>query len=92
MGKQRAERRRTRSGGSRQAFAACGEDLRRIGEEVSERYEYVPAQMMVIEDACACKIVRASKPAQPIEKSTASASVLAQVIMSNVADHLLLHR
>ena len=77
--------------------AACGQDLRHIGEEVSERYEYIPAQMMVIEDACqkyacACKIVTASKPAQPIEKSTASASVLAQVIVSKVADHLPLHR
>ena len=72
-------------------------DLRRIGEGVSERYEYVPAQMMVIEDACqkyacTCKIVTASKPAQPIEKSTASASVLAQVIVSKVADHLPVHR
>src|SRR5579875_1921219 len=77
--------------------AACGEDLRRIGEEVSERYEYVPAQMLVIEEACqkyacTCKIVTAGKPAQPIEKSTASASVLAQVIVSKVADHLPVHR
>lgn len=76
---------------------ACGNDLRHVGEEVSERYEYIPAQMMVIEDACqkyacACKIVTAGKPAQPIEKSTASASVLAQVIVSKVADHLPLHR
>src|SRR5689334_8721580 len=75
----------------------CGEPLRHIGEEVSERYEYIPAQMVVIEDACqkyacACKIVTAGKPAQPIEKSTASASVLAQVIVSKVADHLPVHR
>ena len=77
--------------------ASCGEDLRRMGEEVSERYEYIPAQMMVIEDACqkyacTCKVVTAGKPAQPIEKSTASASVLAQVIVSKVADHLPVHR
>jgi transposase len=77
--------------------AVCGQDLRHIGEEVSERYEYIPAQMTVIEDACQkyacpCKIVTANKPAQPIEKSTASASVLAQVIVSKVADHLPLHR
>src|SRR5262249_12224165 len=31
--------------------AACDQDMRRIGEEVSERYEYLPAQMKVIEDA-----------------------------------------
>jgi transposase len=75
----------------------CQQALRHIGEEVSERYEYIPAQMLVIEDACqkyacACKVVTATKPAQPIEKSTASASVLAQVIVSKVADHLPVHR
>jgi transposase len=77
--------------------AECHRDLRKIGEEVSERYEYLPAQMKVIEDACftyacACTVKTASKPPQPIEKSTASASVLAQVIVSKLADHLPLHR
>ncbi len=77
--------------------SGCGQELRRIGEEVSERYEYIPAQMLVIEDACqkyacGCTIRTAQKPAQPIEKSAASASVLAQVIVSKVADHLPLHR
>jgi transposase len=77
--------------------AGCDQVLRHIGEEVSERYEYIPAQMLVIEDACqkyacACTIRTANKPAQPIEKSTASASVLAQVIVAKVADHLPVHR
>ena len=77
--------------------AECDEDLRRIGEEVSERYEYVPARMLVIEDACqkyacACTVKTATKPAQPIEKSTAGASVLAHVIVSKLADHLPVHR
>ena len=31
---------------------SCDEDLRPIGEETSERYEYIPAQMLVIEDVC----------------------------------------
>jgi transposase len=75
----------------------CNQDLRYIGEEVSERYEYVPAQMLVIEDACqkyacACTVKTASKPAQPIEKSTAGASLLAHVIVSKLADHLPVHR
>ena len=75
----------------------CQQALRHIGAEVSERYEYIPAQMLVIEDACQkyacpCKIRTANKPAQPIERSTASASVLAQVIVSKVADHLPVHR
>jgi transposase len=76
---------------------ACQQDLRHIGEEVSERYEYIPAQMLVIEDACqkyacACTVKTATKPMQPIEKSTAGASLLAQVIVSKIADHLPVHR
>ena len=71
--------------------------MRRIGEEVSKRYEYIPAQMKVIEDvcqkyACACTVKTATKPIQPIEESTAGASLLAQVIVSKLADHLPLHR
>ena len=31
---------------------ACAQDLQPIGEESSERYEYIPAQLMVIEDVC----------------------------------------
>ncbi len=77
--------------------ASCNQDLRPIGEETSERYEYVPAQLRVIEDvckkyACACTVKTASKPAQPIAKSSAGASLLAQVIVSKVADHLPVHR
>src|SRR5690349_14838892 len=77
--------------------AACQQDLRLIGEESSERYEYIPAQLTVIEDvckkyACDCTVKTATKPPQPIEKSTAGASVLAQVIVAKTADHLPLNR
>src|SRR5271170_3455266 len=77
--------------------ACCSQDLRPIGEETSERYEYIPAQMLVIEDvckkyACVCMVKTATKPPQPIEKSTAGASLLAQVIVSKVADHVPVHR
>jgi transposase len=76
---------------------ACRQDLRPIGEESSERYEYVPAQLTVIEDvckkyACACTVKTATKPPQPIEKSTAGASLLAQVIVAKTVDHLPLNR
>jgi len=76
---------------------ACSQELRPIGEETSERYEYIPAQLLVIEDvckkyACACTVKTATKPAQPIEKSTAGASLLAHVIVSKIADHLPVHR
>ena len=77
--------------------ASCNQDLRPMGEESSERYEYIPAQLLVIEDvckkyACACTVKTATKPPQPIEKSTASPSLLAQVIVSKVADHMPVHR
>ena len=53
--------------------------------------------MKVIEDvrkkyACECTVKTAAKPAQPIEKSTAGASMLAHVIVSKFADHQPLHR
>jgi transposase len=76
---------------------ACDQDLRPIGEETSERYEYVPAQLTVVEDvckkyACQCTVKTATKPPQPIEKSTAGASLLAQVIVAKTVDHLPLNR
>src|SRR5262249_15621076 len=59
----------------------CGQDMRLIAEETSERYEFVPASLRA-----------AAKPPQPIEKSTAGASLLAHVIVSKFADHQPLHR
>lgn len=77
--------------------ACCGRDLRLIAEETSERYEYIPASLKVIEDvrrryACECTVKAAEKPAQPIEKSTAGASLLAHIIVAKWADHQPLHR
>ena len=77
--------------------AVCAQDLREFGEEISERYEYIPAQLIVIEDVCKkyscdCTVKTAGKPSQPIEKSTAGASLLTQVIVAKYADHLPLHR
>jgi transposase len=56
--------------------ACCGKDLRLIAEETSERYEYLPASLKVIQDvclkyACDCTVKTGAKPPQPIEKSTA---------------------
>src|SRR5262245_264860 len=53
--------------------------------------------MKVIQDvclkyACDCTVRTATKPPQPIEKSTAGASLLAQVIVAKWADHQPLHR
>ena len=75
----------------------CGKDLRLIAEETSERYEYIPASIKIIEDvrmkyACNCTVKTADKPPQPMEKSTAGASMLAHVIVSKFADHQPLYR
>jgi len=77
----------------------CARTMARIGEEVSERLEFVPASVVVIEEvrgkyACTCGggVQTAEKPAQPIEKGLAGASLLAQVAVSKYADHLPLHR
>jgi transposase len=77
--------------------SCCGEDLRLIEEETSEQYDYIPATLQVIENvclkyACQCTIKTATKPPQPIAKSTAGASLLAQVIVAKFADHQPLHR
>jgi transposase len=77
--------------------ACCGKQLRLIEEETSERYDCVPARLRVIQDvclkyACDCTVKTAGKPAQPIAKSTASASLLAQVIVAKHCDHQPLHR
>jgi transposase len=77
--------------------SCCGKDLRLIEEETSEHYDYIPASLRVIQDvclkyACDCTVKTATKPPQPIEKSTAGASLLAQVIVSKWADHQPLHR
>lgn len=76
---------------------AAARDLRLLGEEISERYEYVPASIKVIEDVrrkytCDCTVKAAAKPEQPIAKSSVGASMLAQVIVSKFGDHQPLYR
>ena len=77
----------------------CRSELRRIGEEVSERLEYVPASLHVVEEACqkyactkGCTVVTAAKPPAPVEKGLAGPGLLAHVAVSKYGDHLPLHR
>ena len=77
----------------------CQQPLRRIGEDVSERLEYVPASLLVIEEACqkyacpkGCTVVTAEKPDGPIQKGLAGPGLLAHVAVSKYGDHLPLHR
>ena len=77
----------------------CGGELRRLGEDVSEILERVPAQFKVVRRvrvklSCArCQsIVQAPAPARPIERGIAGAALLAHVLMSKYGDHLPLYR
>jgi transposase len=79
---------------------ACGCRKHAIGEETSEQLEIVPMQIRVIKHirkvygcrGCETAPVTADKPAQLIEKSMASPSVLAMLLTTKYVDGLPLHR
>jgi len=78
----------------------CRNSLHRIGEDVSERLDIVPAQLRVIvvrrpKYACrACQdvVVQAPAPARLIEGGLPTEATVAQVLVSKYADHLPLYR
>lgn len=78
----------------------CRSGLHRIGEDVSERLDIVPAQLRVIvvrrpKYACrACEdvVVQAPAPARVIEGGLPTEATVAQVLVSKYADHLPLYR
>ena len=77
----------------------CQCALRHIGEEISERLEYVPASLQVIEEVChkyacpkGCTVVTAEKPMAPIDKGLPGPGLLAHVAVSKYGDHLPLYR
>ncbi len=78
---------------------ACGGELSKLGENVSEVLEYVPARFKVIRHvrpklSCAkCDvIVQAAAPSRPIDRGLAGPGLLAHVLVSKYADHLPLYR
>jgi transposase len=77
----------------------CGGSLRALGEDSSEMLEYVPEHWKVIKhvrpkySCSACqKIVQASAPSRPIERSYAAPGLLAHVLVSKYCDHLPYYR
>jgi len=77
----------------------CGGTLRVLGEDSSEMLEYVPEHWKVIKhvrpkySCSACqKIVQASAPSRPIERSYAGPGLLAHVLVSKYCDHLPYYR
>ena len=82
------------------ACPCCQGALHRIGEDVSERLDMVPAQFRVLvvrrpKYACrACEeaVVQAPAPARLIEGGLPTDAAVAQVLVSKYADHLPLYR
>jgi len=78
----------------------CGCRKHVIGEETSEQLDIVPMQIRVLKHVrkiygcrgCETAPVTADKPAQLIEKSMASPSVLAMLLTTKYVDGLPLHR
>lgn len=78
----------------------CGGPLHRIGEDVAERLDIMPAQVRVLvvrrpKYACrACEdvVVQAAAPARLIQGGLPTEATVAQVLVSKYADHLPLYR
>src|SRR4051794_41003048 len=84
----------------RRACPDCGAPRDRIGEEVREQLEYVPASLIVIEHVrpkyactgCAAHVVIADRLPEPIEKGLPGPGLMAHIITNKYADHLPLYR
>jgi transposase len=77
----------------------CGGRLRKLGEDVSEMLESVPAQFKVLRHVrpkLSCtrceRVVETAAPSRPIERGVAGPGLLAHVLVSKYADHLPLYR
>ena len=77
----------------------CGGAMRRLGEDVTEVLEFVPASFMVIRHVrpkLTCRtcetIVQAPMPSLPIERGRPRPGLLAHVLVAKYADHLPLYR
>jgi len=77
----------------------CQGELRKLGEDVSEILEYVPASFVVIQHVrpkLSCtrcdSIMQAEAPSRPINRGVAGPGLLAHVLVSKYADHLPLYR
>ena len=77
----------------------CGCQLKRVGQDVSEKLDYTPGVFTVeqhIRGKWACgnceTLIQAPVPAQIIDKGIPTAGLLAQVLVAKYSDHLPLYR
>lgn len=82
------------------ACPCCHAPRTRIGEEVSERLDYRPASLFVVEHVrpkyacvgCRGHVAISPPPPEPLPKAVAAPGLLAHVITAKFADHLPLYR
>lgn len=80
--------------------SCCGGELHRVGEDITEQLDIIPAKIRVIENvrfkygcrSCETGIVTAKAPAQPIPGSIATPGLLSFVASSKYVDGLPLYR
>lgn len=77
----------------------CGCQLKRIGEDISEKLDYVPGEFTVerhIRGKWACEhcetLIQAPVAPHVIDKGISTTGLLAQVLVAKYADHLPLYR
>ncbi len=77
----------------------CGCQLKRIGEDVSEKLDYTPGEFTVerhVRGKWVCgdceTLIQAPVPAQVIDKGVPTAGLLAHVLVAKFGDHLPLYR
>lgn len=78
----------------------CGRERKRIGEEVTEELDLIPARFVVrrivrtkLACPCGCSgVVIAPLPPRPIEKGHAGPGLLAQIVTAKYVDHVPLAR
>ena len=78
---------------------SCGCQLKRIGEDISEKLDYTPGVLTVqrhVRGKWACSecqtLTQAPVPAQIIDKGLPTSGLLAQVLVAKYSDHLPLYR
>jgi len=78
---------------------SCGCQMKRIGEDVSEKLDYIPGVFQVerhIRGKWSCvncqRLVQSPVPAHVIDKGMPTAGLLAQVLVAKFADHQPLYR
>ena len=81
-------------------ICACGNELVRIGEEISEQVKYIPAKLSVVQHVrpkysckpCQENVKIAAMPQLLLPKSLATPELVAHILVAKYMDHIPLYR